>query len=89
MKKMILAAALVAALCSLVSAQDTKALPPAAISQKVIAPAIPGRPPISASISIWMPTLSIISEERNETGFLSHGCRSQRSGVSRGEKKVK
>jgi hypothetical protein len=48
MKKMILAAALVAALCSLVSAQDTKTLPPAAISQKVIAPAIPGRPPLMA-----------------------------------------
>ncbi len=48
MKKMIFAAALVAALCSLVSAQDTKTLPPIAIGQKVIAPAIPGRPPLMA-----------------------------------------
>ena len=48
MKKVIFAIALVVALCSLVSAQDTKTLPPVAIGQKVIAPAIPGRPPLMA-----------------------------------------
>ncbi len=48
MKKVIFAVALVA-LASLAVAQDVKTVVPAAIGQKVIAPAIPGRGPIMSS----------------------------------------
>jgi hypothetical protein len=47
-KKLMFLAALVAALFSLVLAQDTKNLPPVAVSQRVVAPAIPGHPPLIA-----------------------------------------
>jgi hypothetical protein len=45
--------AVVATLFSLALAQDSKTLPPAAIGQKVISPAIPGRPPLMAPD--WQP----------------------------------
>lgn len=48
MVKRIFVASMVTMLCSLALAQNNKTLPPVAIGEKVIAPAIPGRAPLMA-----------------------------------------
>ena len=51
--KTIFLVAMLATLFSLASAQDARTLPPAAIGQRVVSPAIPGRPPLMAPD--WQP----------------------------------